>query len=151
MERDRVAKRKKKKEKKRKMIDRFHGGHDGARDTEYLSDDPRHHRSFIRSRDIDKARRDSHKRIVIKFSLTGIIRYSRDAQILTAGKRVIVIRDVSSAQDLSNESVRRLGNKFHDLGASLSIYLSISVSLHVSFTDTLSKDHGNCLESSMTP
>lgn len=60
--------------------------------------------------------------------------YSRDAQILTAGMRVIVIRDVSSAQDLSNQSVRRLGDEYRDLGASLSLSFSIYLFIYLRFS-----------------
>lgn len=66
------------KKKKEKMIDRFHGGHDQARDTEHLSDDPRYHRSFVSVR----YRRSLTRRLVMKFLLPGITRHILDLEML---------------------------------------------------------------------
>lgn len=104
-----------------------------------LSDDPRYHRSFIR---VHSRPRQSPARFTQKDRNKVSLHWNRlpysqtrDARILTAGMRVIVIRDVSSAQDLSNQKRTSLGRRIPwprclpYLSFSLPIYLSISVFL----------------------
>lgn len=120
------------KKKKKKMIDRFHGGHDRTRDI-YLMTHGIIGRSFESRHRQNPARFTQKDRNKVSLAWNHSL-YSRDAQTLAAGMRVIMIRDVSSAQDLSNQSVRHLGDEFRDLGASPSPFFSFDLFIYPRFS-----------------